>query len=526
MSELELKFQVPAPALEALRADLLASPGTPPDTVRLRATYFDTDDRLLGRHRMALRLRLEGDTWVQTLKAARPHSVDRLEENADRGVGDGGDAPSLDLALHGDGEAGRLLHALLAQHPGAVLRPRYATDVRRLRHTVALGGTSVEIALDEGEIVAGARRATIREVEFERLSGDASALFHLAGRWQQRHGLWLDIVSKAERGERLAAGDGLAPAVKAGRAHVARGQDAATGLRRIVAAGLAQVLGNASAIVHGAAGDEHVHQARVGLRRLRTALRELGPASGAVDPAWEPALARAFRALGADRDARVLPAQLAPVLAEAGAPLADWREAHAAPAPAPTPSPVPRAAHPTHPPGLTQPGQPTPAAVLVDPIFQRTLLSMLALAEAGDVASGSVPHDAAVPSLRALLRRRLGHVHAQLRRDAARFETLPPDLQHRARKRLKRLRYLADFAAPLFKDKDVTATMRLLEAAQDVLGRLVDEGVAQARFHDAAQAGDARAWFSAGWLAGRRPAHVAASRRALRRLAKARVFWA
>ena len=77
-TELELKFQVPEAALPAVVAALKAAGArkTP-----LRAQYFDTADALLGRSRMALRLRLEGRRWVQTLKAEGDSAVHRLEDN-------------------------------------------------------------------------------------------------------------------------------------------------------------------------------------------------------------------------------------------------------------------------------------------------------------------------------------------------------------------------------------------------------------------------------------------------------------
>ncbi|WP_286746669.1 CYTH domain-containing protein, partial [Aquabacterium sp. UBA2148] len=81
MHEIELKFQIPAERLAAVRAELgrlgadLAAP------LILQAAYFDTTDRKLAQARSALRVRREGDEWVQTLKAAGSHTMVRVEDN-------------------------------------------------------------------------------------------------------------------------------------------------------------------------------------------------------------------------------------------------------------------------------------------------------------------------------------------------------------------------------------------------------------------------------------------------------------
>jgi CHAD domain-containing protein len=146
------------------------------------------------------------------------------------------------------------------------------------------------VALDEGQIVAGRRNEPIREVELELLEGPASAMFDLAfdliGRGRQALALVPSIDSKAARGYRLARRAGQRPA-NAGPEGFAALIEARLGhleaARHIVAHGVHRVLAN----VHGAAaGDdlEYVHQARVALRRTRSALRVLGVSAALDDP--------------------------------------------------------------------------------------------------------------------------------------------------------------------------------------------------------------------------------------------------
>ena len=100
MVEIELKFQLPAAAREAVRAELAEAGAR---VQRLQAAYVDTPDRALARARSALRLRREDGAWVQTLKAQGAGVLVRLEHNAElpSDAGGAGEAlPALDLGRH------------------------------------------------------------------------------------------------------------------------------------------------------------------------------------------------------------------------------------------------------------------------------------------------------------------------------------------------------------------------------------------------------------------------------------------
>ena len=274
-----------------------------------------------------------------------------------------------------------------------------------------------------------------------------------------------------------------------------RSLDGGTMLRRLVAACLAQILPNAAEIAAGSRDPEHVHQLRVGLRRLRTALREMAPYAGALDAGWEKPARRVFDALGAMRDHRVFVDTLAPGLRRAGAPLADYA-AHDAPAV----------------------GEADLGALVRGSAFQASLRDLKAFADQLGPAT---------PSGRSAwkqLRHRLTRLQRHVMRDARGFETLPFDQQHRARKRLKRLRYLAAFVFPLFPPGRVAQWLDRVKPAQDALGKHID--LLMAARHFTAQAkDDPRAWFAAGWLQARSIETASESRRRLKRLERANVFW-
>src|SRR5439155_20507602 len=91
----------------------------------------------------------------------------------------------------------------------------------------------------------------------------------------------------------------------------------------------------------------------------------------------------------------------------------------------------------------------SPDATVRDARFQSTLVELLDFALCDEAASPATAaaHDEAL----AQVGRRLSKLHRQVVRDGRRFEALPLEQQHRVRKRLKRLRYVAEFIAPLCK---------------------------------------------------------------------------
>lgn len=241
-TEIELKFQLPRPRRDALRRAL----GRSAAVQRLRARYLDTPEQSLAAAGLALRLRHEGDRWVQTLKGRGDGLAERLEDEVPLPPLPGRGEPTIDPNRHDGTAAGAaLMRALEGAGPLAL---RFATDIRRTRRVLRHQGARIEIALDEGWILAAGRRAAVCEVEFELLAGPRSALWSLAAQWALRHGLVLDTTSKAERGHRLADGIAHPPAVGAQPVVLPADAEVAQGRAAMAAAALAQALPNASAL--------------------------------------------------------------------------------------------------------------------------------------------------------------------------------------------------------------------------------------------------------------------------------------
>ena len=505
MHEIELKFQVPRERRSAV--DAAVAGRTPQPRVRLQAAYVDTPERLLAQAGLALRVRREGRQWVQTIKGASEDGMTRLEHNVSRGAGKV--APDADPALHAGTPAGDRLLALLDAHPGAVLSVLFGTNIlRRTRaQRVATLGT-VELAFDDGSIHAGDARTGVCELEIELLDGSALAVIETARRWLPRHGLWLDTRSKAERGDMLARGMVMADARTAAPVTLERELSARQGWLRIMRVCAEQISANASQVASGVHGDGHVHQLRIGLRRLRSALSLFDFV--AIDPALGTGAATLFRRLGGARDQVVIEGEFAADLVAA-------LQVAGVPGDAPV--------------AASEVAVDSAQAAVRATASQAFLLDLLAASHAVDEADTEADTDNEAvgstdpaTSLRAAIAKRLTRWHRRAAADAKRYAELDDEGRHRLRKHIKRLRYAVEFTGTLFGRQAVKRYLKPLRALQERLGAINDVVVAMEAFR-AARETDPRAWFALGWLAGRREVLIRAARPELRAFAKSDGFW-
>jgi triphosphatase len=492
MTEFELKLEVPADCAEAVEAAVRNGPVV---RQRLLARYFDTPDRALATQGVVVRLRKEGANWVQTAKAPGKRPLERLEHNVDLA---GRATPLLDLARHHGTPVGERIRRALKLKPAESFPPLeqvYQTDITRLSRIVSAGEASVEIAWDTGRISAGKRSLPVRELELELKQGNPANAVELARYWCQAHGLWLSSVSKSMKGQRLAVAQPFGAAVTAQAPRFGRNASGRTMAAAVLASCLDQVLANASDVAGGCSDAEHIHQLRVGLRRLRTALRELGALIEGVDSAWEAPIVALFRALGLHRDRDYLLHTVQGQMTTAGGPPLDWSAA------------------------LTE--LPDPAAAVRTPDFQEALIGLIGLVHAASADEGMQPDQSA----RKTVRRRLRKLHQEAVAEGRQFLKLEEAMQHRLRKRLKRLRYLAEFSRPLFARRQVDAFVAALKPVQDALGMYNDE-LAALQAWQQLTSDDARAWFGTGWLSARRTPNAQACLQACEKFARdAKPFW-
>ncbi len=526
-TEVELKFLVPSAARTALVAEMSRG-SSALERTSLAARYLDTEDRRLARAGLAWRLRREGRRWIQTLKAGGASALERFEHEVIRP-----DA-SHDAAAHADTWAGAQLLDLLRRARADGIEPtvRFETEVRRTARRVRTRGAVVEVAFDEGRLLTSHGTQRIREIEFELCSGSTEAMLALAERWRKRFGLVYDPRSKAERGDRLADGSPFPPVRKSERPGYARDATALEAFASVLDECLAQITRNAIGLGEGdpALRVEHVHQLRVGIRRLRSALRSFQGLATMPPSALEAELRTLFGMLGQSRDSDVLDSGVVAELVKVGAPAL------------------------TLPPGVAGPDV---VGLVTGSQTQKTFLAWITWraslgcqvdgsgdlppSNGDDVAgepsaaqvdpgesdrgvSGSEPDklvdDTSAPAFRRSVAKRLKKWHERIAADWAVFDELDEEAMHALRKRIKRQRYAVEFFAPLLRRRQVERYLRALSAIQDRMGALNDLFVARARYQTLV-ATDAAAWFALGWLAARIAETRASAKPALQRLSKA-----
>ena len=261
--ERELKFVADPKAFDAALALPLLGGPTVESSRRLESVYFDTGDDDFARAGVALRVRREDGAFIQGLKRAAGSDRGMFERDEQEV-----ESPSAepDLALFG-AESARDLAEILG---GKVLKAKFGSDVRRTTRTVQVGGAAVEVALDSGFLFAGERREPLREIELELKSGPPAALFAYGLQAIEALPLRLCVESKAERARRLRSHE--APAlVRAQPPSLTPETPLDEAIGALLRNCLSQFLGNLPALGSGDSV-EAVHQMRVAMRRLRSAL--------------------------------------------------------------------------------------------------------------------------------------------------------------------------------------------------------------------------------------------------------------
>jgi inorganic triphosphatase YgiF len=262
--EIELKLDIDVADVERLKTLPFLAKVQRRDAHHLSTVYYDTSGHALEKLGMTLRVRAADGRYVQTVKAgggAAAGLFDRPEMEEDL------DGPQPDLA--------KLEKSILDEldqdtdEPEAVV-PLFETDVERSSWILQRGGALIELTLDQGEVRAGARSAPICEVEMELKRGSHRALFALARECNAIVPLRLGVSSKSERGYRLLKAKD-AVATKAEPLALKKTMDVTEGFQAIARACLRHFRCNETPVVERR-DVEGLHQMRVALRRLRSAL--------------------------------------------------------------------------------------------------------------------------------------------------------------------------------------------------------------------------------------------------------------
>jgi triphosphatase len=450
--EVELKLRIPPDALPRLMNHrLLRRLGKDgPVQKRMVSTYFDTPDFRLMREQVALRVRKIGQRHIQTVKC--PATIENginsrneweREVTADR--------PNVKGV--GNKRVRKLLTAGKVRHH---LAPQFITDVKRATWPLKLRDAQVELAVDVGEIKSSNGSVPVCEAEFELKSGSIDGVYALAQELHKSIPFTIEPLSKAERGFALVSKT-QPKAQRAQSLTLDKDCTIAEAFQRIGRSCLMHLRANEAA-VRTAQNAEGVHQFRVAIRRLRSALtafRDLLPKGErrriVNQMRW---IAHRF---GQARDWDVFNgALLREVRGRMAGDRAMTQFASAAKA-------------------ARADAYAAVAETIASARYTESLLTLEGWWESGAWVQ-SLGEDRDEPALD-YARRSLKKLHRRVYKLGERLDTLTEPELHELRKRAKKLRYAAEFFRSLFPAKAAKAYIRALSDMQDRLGTLND-GVA------------------------------------------------
>lgn len=286
-TETEIKLSLSAREANQLAKHALLS-DIEPHRQLLVNTYYDTPDLRLRSEGLVMRYRQKGGEWVFAVKTAAQGTGGLAQRNEWERAG----RPEAFDFSHVDQSTVRdLLESLRDQ-----LQPVFTTRFQRCAWLLEpRDGVRIELALDRGTIEAAGRRQTICEVELELLDGTVSEVFGLAAALQATLRLHPEASSKSERAYRLLA-DAPLMAVKAPLVPMEASLSTIAAFRRVALSCVNHLQRNEQGIYETDA-PEFVHQARVAIRRLRSALRVWrrdlpAPFLAHFDPLWQSVAAQ------------------------------------------------------------------------------------------------------------------------------------------------------------------------------------------------------------------------------------------
>lgn len=503
--EIELKLRLSPTQARRLHALPVLS-GLVPQKYRLRNTYFDTPSFDLRNRGIALRLRQKGwAVWLMTVKCGASGAGGLAQRNE-------WEAPTkpgvFDFSIVSDDA---LREFLESQH--SRLQAVFSTDFTRTAWKLGSSGSVVELALDRGRIsaqgVGGASASVSKplcELEIELIEGESpDALFDLAIELATELHLHPEISSKAERGYALADGT-LANPVKAFASNVTKEMSPVDAFRSVALSCLAQLQRNEAGAIAGG-NPEFVHQARVAIRRLRSAFRLFSPVLAAdfvnvYSPRWRELAG----GLGSARDWDVfLDETLAP-LEEAFPEDADLAVLRAR--------------------GETNQAKAQAAAgvTLKQKAYSQLLLAFTAALFRVEPPTIEAPGKASGMRLRRFAARRLQKRAEMIELLVSEHAKMNAECRHELRIAFKKLRYALEFFAPVLPQKPLVAYQISLAKIQNLLGTLNDQVTASSLIKEMHPKGE-RDLLTRGWIAGRTQLLIKALSSELRKFVAAKKPW-
>jgi inorganic triphosphatase YgiF len=462
-TEIELKLQLSPKAARKL-ADHPLLANIPSQKLRLLNTYFDTPELELHGRRVAVRFRKKGWQWLCTVKSAEPASGglamrSEWETPATPGTFDFSHVDADDFRAFLDERSGQF-------------EAIFTTDFRRQVWNVPFGESLIELAIDRGQIESMGRRTPICEIELELLSGRVDDIFSLTRQLQETVDLFPAIASKAERGYALFLNEPLRP-FKSKPVSINEEQTPVDAFRCIALSCLEHFQRNEKGLLTN--GDpEFIHQARVALRRLRSAIKLFAPV---LPPDFVAAYGQTWQtlagALGDTRNWDVFLEETLPPIAEAFPDNRDIKRLR---------KEAQRRA---------RSARKSVVGLHAVKEYPRLLLEF--------TAAIYTLGDALPMPLKDFAHQQISSHARKARRMARRLAELTPAERHKMRIAFKKLRYTLEFFAPLLPQRKLRPYLAALAQLQDELGLINDHITAEALIAEALKgrpAGPIHGWIS------------------------------
>lgn len=480
-TEIEIKFQADRPALERVLAARHLQGATVAPERELLSIYFDTPRRDLQRAGLTLRLRRKGRAIpVLSVKWTNTGAADLFVRGEVETRSPDGEP---DITLFAPALRDRL-KKIVGDQP---LAPVFKTHVKRRTAVIRHGRSSFELALDDGVVLADDQSRPVTEVEVELKSGTAADLLGLGRELARECGLSLAFEPKAGRGYRLAE-QAVARPQKARPLDLAAQASFDDVIAAVIGGCLAHFTANWAAL-READAPEAVHQLRVALRRLRSALRIFRKRIAL--PEFEDIRARArdiASALGPARECDVFrhnalagPLRGQPGRLAAAAPLLEAVE------------------------GARRDSYDAARRVIDDPATSLFVLDVQSVLLQRAWRTALAPEDLGLLTVpaRDVAARVLDGLRKRALKRGKHLPDMPDEQRHELRIALKNLRYAAEFFGPLFAaDKAQRSFLRLVSDLQEDLGAHNDAATAEAFILSLNLASGAQAQFAAGYVLG------------------------
>jgi inorganic triphosphatase YgiF len=452
--ELEFKLELTPEELQRVGAHPALEDLTvgKPVTRVLRSIYFDSPDHRLRAQGISLRLRAIGDQWVQTVKGGKGinngvSNPDELEAVVAR--------PEPDLAAIDDIKVRRAIERVARR---SALEPQFETIVTRTTRQLRSEKGDLELALDEGVVRAGAAEDKLCEAELELKAGSPECLLETAAALFSAEPIRFADATKADRGYELALGrsDRSLVPQKALNPTLTGAETCGEALHLFVASAADQIVTNRSAVLD-TDDPEAAHQLRVGLRRLRSALRAFRPIEDSAPTRELQSRARAIgRSIGELRNADIF-------IEGIHAPVAATRRSE---------------------PGFAE----LRAALLAHRAAERTKARAVLTSEQWSKLQlylalwpQTVKDNPRLAApVRSFADDALSRSWRKIAKRGARLNALSPEERHEMRKALKGFRYAVEFFSSLYGGRKVGRFAKDLKKLQDVFGYVNDVAAAQA----------------------------------------------